>query len=326
MGYFLVSVSNRTNLDLCIRYALAGFTNSINGLWAFVDITEGDFISFLYGAKAFNLYQVKQKEAVKNAQTLPSWPPIRFSMSGRIYYFPFRLFLEPVREFEESLVRPEFACVSENLLLRGGYRKTHFQADQTTLQAASQMGNVTTMVPDRLNLETYRTFSPVLTVNSSEASTPEVFPLREVVLQAAIRKYLSLGSNLSRFLNQAGVSQFASQSLEVLGEKALAAGHMDLLIKEATGIGITKKIAIEVKSKSAQPKDVTQLTDYRKELGPECVGAILVGQSFSNMATKQAKEQSVSSFRYLVKELVDKNICSFDEIVKSLEFTPMENL
>ena len=50
MAYFLISVSNRTNLDLCIKYALAGFTDSINGLWTFVEIQEGDFISFLYGA------------------------------------------------------------------------------------------------------------------------------------------------------------------------------------------------------------------------------------------------------------------------------------
>lgn len=52
MSYFLISVSNRKNLELCIKYAMAGFTNSINGAWTFVEINEGDFISFLYGAKA----------------------------------------------------------------------------------------------------------------------------------------------------------------------------------------------------------------------------------------------------------------------------------
>lgn len=73
MAYFLISVSNRKNLELCENYALAGFTNSINGLWAFLEIQEGDFISFLYGAKAHNLYRVEEKEAIKDALDLPPW-------------------------------------------------------------------------------------------------------------------------------------------------------------------------------------------------------------------------------------------------------------
>ena len=36
--YFLVSISNRQNLELCMEYSMAGFTNSINGLWTFFDI------------------------------------------------------------------------------------------------------------------------------------------------------------------------------------------------------------------------------------------------------------------------------------------------
>lgn len=112
---------------------LAGFTNSINGVWTFLEIQEGDYVSFLYGAKAYNLYIVRRKEAIKDAETMPPWEPITFRQSGRTYYFPFRLYLNTVRRFEESLVRAEFAYVAENLLLRGGYRKTHFQADQTTL-------------------------------------------------------------------------------------------------------------------------------------------------------------------------------------------------
>ena len=142
MNYFLISVSNRKNLDLCIKYAMAGFTNSINGAWTFIEINEGDFISFLYGAKAFNLYKVKKKIALKNAENVPPWPSVTFSMSGNTYYFPFRLLLKPIRKLEEPLVRAEFAYVAENLLLRGGYRRTHFQADQTTLQAVSQMGKL----------------------------------------------------------------------------------------------------------------------------------------------------------------------------------------
>lgn len=158
MSYFLISVSNRTNLDLCIKHALAGFTNSISGLWTFVEVQENDFISFLYGARVYNLYKVKEKIALKNAETLPPWPSVTFRMSGKTYHFPFRLKLEPVREFAEPMVRAEFAYVAENLLLRGGYRKTHFQADQTTLQSVSQMGTPYNGSIKNLTINNYETF------------------------------------------------------------------------------------------------------------------------------------------------------------------------
>ena len=44
-------------------------------------------------------------------QAPPSWKPVTFRR--RTYYFPFRLYLKPVREFCEPLVRPEFAYVAE---------------------------------------------------------------------------------------------------------------------------------------------------------------------------------------------------------------------
>ncbi len=70
-SYFLISVSNRENLELCMKYALAGFTNSINGLWTFLDIDVGDYVSFLYGARVRNLYRVVEKVAYRNAEKLP---------------------------------------------------------------------------------------------------------------------------------------------------------------------------------------------------------------------------------------------------------------
>ena len=111
MAYFLLSVANRVNLELCIEYALAGFTNSINGLWTFVDIEEGDFVSFLYGARVFNLYRVEEKEALKGVDIIGPWPSVTFQMSGKTYYFPFRLRLKLIRDFTESMVRPELAYV-----------------------------------------------------------------------------------------------------------------------------------------------------------------------------------------------------------------------
>ncbi len=124
--YFLISVSNRENLDLCIKHAIAGFTNSINGLWTFLDIDEGDYVSFLYGTRVKNLYQVVRKIAYRNAKELPPWPHITFR-SGKTYYFPFRLILKQERELDEPMVRPEFSYIAENLLLRGDTEKRTFK-------------------------------------------------------------------------------------------------------------------------------------------------------------------------------------------------------
>jgi len=116
----LISVSTKENLNLCIKHALAGFPSSKNGLWTFLEINKGDFVSFLFGAKAYNLYRVKEKVAIKNAENLPPWKPIVLRTYKKLYWFPFRITLEPIREFQESLVRTEFSYIAENLLLRGG--------------------------------------------------------------------------------------------------------------------------------------------------------------------------------------------------------------
>jgi len=189
-SYFLVAVSNRFNLNTCLKYGLAGFTNSISGVWAYCDIGVGDFVSFLYGARVFNLYRVQAKTAILDAERMPPWPSIRFR-SGRVYHFPFRLQLEPLREFCEPLVRAEFSYIAENLLLRGGYRKTHFQSDHTTLQVASQLGRPWRGHVCLLQMPPHDTFEPRFTVTSSKAHTPLVWPLQEVILQAAIRRRLT---------------------------------------------------------------------------------------------------------------------------------------
>lgn len=274
MAYFLTSVSTKINLELCIKYALAGFTNSINGLWTFVEIQEGDFISFLYGARVYNLYKVVKKEAVKNADILPPWPSVTFKMSGKTYYFPFRLYLKPLREFIEPMVRPEFAYVAENLLLRGGYRKTHFQADQTTLQSVSQMGTIHDGPIENLTLKTYHTFNPMLTWNRKVTSPPEVFYFQEFILQSLIRQHLSHNANLQALFNLSGLNNLQAKDFEVLGEKALPEGHIDILIKDSIPTGFSRTIIVEVKLKKAHPQDIVQLKNYVNELGNECAGGI----------------------------------------------------
>ena len=318
MAYFLISVSNRRNLELCVNYALAGFTNSINGVWTFSEIQEGDFISFLYGAKAHNLYRVEGKEAIKGAQDLPPWDPITFKMSGLTYYFPFRLHLAPIRKLNEPLVRAEFAYVAENLLLRGGYRKTHFQADQTTLQSASQLGELYNDKVTKLNLNKYITFMPRFTKSKDKITLPEIFPFIKIILQAVIRQYLCDKNNMASFLLQIGVDALDTGKLEVLGEKALAEGHIDILIKEATPMGLARKIIIEVKTGLAKLQDINQLSMYVDEMGKECLAGVLIAGNFSRRVIEEARKTGISTFEYKLN-IMDGGIpVTFNEIKQGI--------
>ncbi len=308
-SYFFLAVSNQENLKLCKRYALAGFTSNINGAWAFSEINEGDYISFLYGARAHNLYQVVHKEAIKNAEHLPPWKPLTFRESGKTYHFPFRLYLKQVRTFEEPIVRAEFSYIAENLLLRGGYRKTHFQADMTTLQNVSQMGEVFNGEAEALEMPPYETFTPMF-VRSRKVSPPYILPFREVILQALVRRYLMQEENLKVLFEDLNLEHLRPESFEILSEKALPQGHVDILIKEAVPIGMAKKIVVEVKLGRTSKASVDQLKSYMAELGEECVAGVLIAGSVPRMI----KEEGIHLFRYEFGDLDMKQPQSFDAL------------
>lgn len=314
MAYFLIAVSNRQNLDLCIRYSLAGFTSSFSGLWTYLDVNEGDFVSFLYGARVFNLYEVASKSAYMNADGLPPWPPVTFQPSGRTYHFPFRAQLRPIRSLSEQLVRTEFAYVAENLLLRGGYRKTHFEADQTTLQAVSEMGKLASSDLELLQVSDAQTFTPLFTNDKSKTGMPGTFLFRELFLQAMVRRHLALPDNLRSFLAGTGLASADIVDLEVLSEKAFPEGHVDLLIKEATPRGLSRKVVVEVKRRAAARKDIDQLAKYRQTLGEECVGAILLTGATSKRARQLASDAGVIALQYEL-EFPDSP-AQFDDLVK----------
>ena len=240
-------------------------------------------------------------------------------MSGMTYYFPFRLHLSPIRKLSESLVRAEFAYVAENLLLRGGYRKTHFQADQTTLQSASQLGELYDYKIDRLKFNEYETFIPCFTKSKDEVSPPEILRFTEIILQAAIRQHLSEEQNLDAFLRQIGIETLDTSKLEVLGEKALAEGHIDILIKEAIPIGLARKIIIEVKTGLAKPQDINQLSMYLDEMGNECLAGVLIARDFSKKILQEAKRQGISTFVYRL-DMIESGIpVSFNELKEELQ-------
>lgn len=322
-NYFLISVSNKENVELCKQFALAGFTNSGSGAWTFCEVNEGDYLSFLYGARAHNLYKVIKKEAIENAERIEPWKPVTFQMSGKTYYFPFRLQLKPIRAFTEPLVRNDFSYVAENLLLRGGYRKTHFQADQTTLQKVSQMGSVYKKEVGNLRLE-YSTFTPKFTRKGKNVLNPNVFLFREIILQSLIRHYLSATENMKEFLKFIAVNELEPENLEVLGEKALPEGHIDLLIKEAVPIGLSRNIVVEVKLNKATEKDFEQLIYYIDEFGEECVRGVLIAKDFSKKAVRNfSRFSQITPIRYAINDF-DSEPKNFDELLNILKLEKFE--
>jgi hypothetical protein len=314
--YFLISVSTRENLELCVKYGLAGFPSGAGGAWTFCEIETGDFVSFLYGAKAHNLYRVATKEAISGAEVLPPWKLLTFKESGRTYSFPFRLRLEPVRSFTEPLVRAEFSYVAENLLLRGGYRRTHFQADQTTLQRVSQLGALYEGSLRPLPMPDRRVFSPSFTRNVKLVRPPEVCRFLEPILQTAIRRYLTDESKLESLLTSADLSVVSRKSLEVLGEKALTQGHVDLLLKQRVPLGSSPQVPIEVKIGRAQPKDLSQLRGYMNELGESPVGVLVAGD-FAKGTVRGASALDIRLVRYRLSADL-KGTPTFDEISDGL--------
>jgi len=322
-SYFLISVSTRENLDLCTKYGLAGFPSGESGAWTFCEIHEGDYVSFLYGARAHNLYRVAKRESLSDAENLPPWKTLVFRESGKTYSFPFRLQLHPIRMFVEPIVRTEFFYVAENLLLRGGYRKTHFQADQTTLQSVSEMGKLTNGSAETLSLPKYRTFNLRFTKAVELLKIPETLRFRETILQSAIRRHLMLEGNLRALLSGVNLSAELAGGLEILGEKALTQGHIDLLLKQRVPIGFSLKIPIEVKTAKANLEDLAQLRGYMDELLEECTTGILIAAEFSKDTIRSAPEKGIHLIRYGL-DVNLKQASTFEEICASLKLRILE--
>ncbi len=311
--YFLVSVSNRKNLELCMKYGMAGFTNSINGLWTFLDIEVGDYISFLYGAKVKNLYRVERKVAFKNFKNLPPWPPVTFKMSGNTYYFPFRLSLKPERIIDEPMIRAEFAYVAENLLLRGGYRKTHFEADSITFHNVSNMGEPYDGKIEKLKING-ETFVPQITFERDKQDIPEIFYFRELILQSLLRKKLKEPEIMKSITDYFDIDD-SPEDFEVLGEKALPEGYVDIFIKLRHPIATNKYILVEVKTNKASRKDFEQLKGYISEFGKEAIGGVLIAKGFPK---KMDKTKGIFPLEYRF-EPFDKHISyTYEKLFENL--------
>ena len=315
MGYFFAALSTRKNLEMCKKFALAGFPETWSGVWAYVDIQLGDFVSFLYGGRAYDLYKVVKKEALEKAETLPpSWEPIP-SRRGDIY-FPYRLYLKPIREFDEILARPEFLYIAENLLRRGGIRKSHFQADLTTLFNVSKMGEISCTEPEVLLPPQYTTFTPYFVRRREDAKPPKINQLREEFIHSILRLHLAEQTILKSFLKELGVEEPIGK-WEVLGERALERGYVDLLIKEAEPRGEMKQIVVEVKSGVAIEKDVRQLLSYVEEIGKECIGGAVIAEGISKKVI-QHSSRNIHCWGYTFENIDLDELHTFEELLSEI--------
>ena len=314
--YYLIAVLREDYLRTCLEYGWAGFSNSINGFWAFSDIDVGDYVSFLYGARIINLYEVVDKVAYRNAEVLPPWPVIRFRESGRTYYFPFRLKLRKLREVSEPLVRPEFSYVAENLLLRGGYRKTHFQSDRLSLNIVSQRGRPEVVPPADEDFSA-EPFTPRITFNGDRANPPYVYPLKEVILQSMIKRRLY--GVLGEVLRSLG-SRRRPEEYEVLSEKALMEGYVDIFVKLKDPVGSFEAVPFEVKRGNLTGRDLEQVLHYVQQIGGDAIGGGLVGSGLGRRFPKVPKGVVVVLYEF--KGLNDRgDPYTYEELLGSLNLT-----
>lgn len=287
-------------------------------MWAFWDVSEGDYVSFLFAARARNLYRVERKIAVKNPEKNSPWPPI-FLRSGKEYYFPFRLVLSSVREFNEPLVRQEFSFVAENLLLRGGYRKTHFQADTSTLYSASQMGEKVSDEKKEMILDESLLFEPMITFEKEKENPPYVYKFHELILQALIRKKLKLGY-LNQLLKELELP-YSFSDFDVIGEKALPEGYVDLFLKQRHPVGTDSYILIEIKTRKASKKDFEQLQKYLGYVEEEAKAAILIARDFPKSLKDYISSPLIKAYRYSFDSISSDRVYTFDELLEKLTLT-----
>jgi len=276
-SYFFIAVSTEENLRTCRDYGLAGLPSSRNGAWTFADVEVGDYVSFVYGAKAYDLYRVGAKRAILNAENAPPWPPLDLRRGGT-YHFPFRLELAPERELAESLVRSEFRYIAENLLLRGGYSRSHFQADLTTLQQVSQMGSVMEHHKKEPDWDT-EVGTARWVRRRGNFDPPEVNKFIEEILHVVLRRRLSRPDGLEEFVELTEFTELLERDMEILGERALPEGHLDLVLKDAKPVGDSVQLPIEVKLNRCDESDLAQLRGYIEQLKPECPGGVLLAET-----------------------------------------------
>lgn len=270
--YFIVILSNKDNLDKCIKCKVAGFPETKSGMWAYLDINKGDYVSFYYNGKIINLYKVidkfipkayaigaseerkspkeeSRKEVIdKNSQhdydpvpledCAEKWNAIKIKKNGRnplTIRFPYRFNLELVASGEKVIFDKTVQMFGLNLIPRGGLQKSHVQLP---LSVASKIFDC--------KISPYITEKRCLSFDDFEALSKRwnVFYKKsiniikdEFFLQVLIKRILIFFPGLCFTFNN-------KQEFEILSEQAVEGGEVDLVIRYSE----EDKVFIEVKN------------------------------------------------------------------------------
>ena len=166
----------------------------------------------------------------------------------------------------------------------------------------------------------HTTFAPYF-VKRKTVNPPKINLLREEFIHSLLRFYLSKPTVLKYFLGRLGVKEFAESKWEVLGERALERGYVDLLIKEAEPHGEVKQIVIEVKSNDAGEKDVKQLSSYMEEIGEECIAGAVIAKRVSKGA-RLVTSQNMYLWRYEFEGITLDEPHTFEELLSKIRLSP----
>jgi len=128
--------------------------------------------------------------------------------------------------------------------------------------------------------------------------------------------------NLQTLFTGISFDAIPAPELEVLGEKAIPQGHIDILLKRRVPVGSDSKIPIEVKTKKALPKDLSQLLAYMNELRGECPIGMLIANDFHKQVVQNARNANIRLVRYSLAEKVGE-APTFEELSRSLKLEPM---
>ncbi|MBB6062666.1 hypothetical protein HNP65_001104 [Thermosipho japonicus] len=244
--FFIVILSNEENLKKCIENNIAGFPETDNGIWAYLDINEGDYVSFYYNGRIFNLYKVEKKlipeyykksnNSIGNERYDPvplnngdKWRAIS-TKKGNIY-FPYRLSLKLLEktDFLTSLVfKSGFERFGINLIPRVSLKKSHFQLSLSDINKIFGIKNLGVNLSSFTLKDFVEVFSKNKDINKEKFSVENIVD-KEIFLQTLIKRILEASIYKYKEVIFDKIS-FDKDSFEFFSEQTVYGGEADIVI------------------------------------------------------------------------------------------------
>ncbi|MCW3132033.1 MAG: hypothetical protein N2V73_04890 [Candidatus Methanospirare jalkutatii] len=112
------------------------------------------------------------------------------------------------------------------------------------------------------------------------------------------------------------------QDFEILGEKALPEGFVDIFIKLKHPQTSNIYLLVEVKTGKVSMKDFLQLQNYMSEFGDECKGGILIAKDFPRRINIP---NNIMAMKYSFENMDWESEYAFEELFNMLNLEVMQN-